>query len=338
MKKYRLTALKTAGLLVGIAVFIFLVLAWFYGRSLPLETPGNNITKFKRDATSAIDLDSDADGVKDWEETIYHTDPKNPDTDGDAVRDGEEIAKNRDPLKKGPDDINPIAMEQADPIRDAYNRLKDLSSQGNITQALVSQIISQNSIDSFLKPGQSEKTAEELAVYLKKIKSQPQFSENAIPDASLAISDDVSASSIKTYFNAVAKIYEKNILPLKTDDLTILQTALEKEDKTEFGKISPLITAIETTYQEIKNTPTPQNLLLFHKKELFLLKSTREELALVQSASLEDAFYIALLMNMRVTRKKEVSALHNSEIPLWLDSKKIAFSANDKAPMLYQKR
>jgi len=49
-------------------------------------------------------LDSDNDGLKDWEEKLWGTDPNNPDTDGDGVKDGEELKQGRDPLKPGPDD------------------------------------------------------------------------------------------------------------------------------------------------------------------------------------------------------------------------------------------
>ncbi len=46
-----------------------------------------------------LNRDSDKDGLKDWEEIIFHTDPHNPDTDGDGTPDGEEVRLGRDPLK-----------------------------------------------------------------------------------------------------------------------------------------------------------------------------------------------------------------------------------------------
>jgi hypothetical protein len=49
--------------------------------------------------------DSDNDGLKDWEESLWGSDPNNADTDGDGTTDGEEVATNRDPLVAGPDDI-----------------------------------------------------------------------------------------------------------------------------------------------------------------------------------------------------------------------------------------
>lgn len=287
---------------------------------------------------AAIDTDSDHDGLKDWEETIFRTDAKNPDTDGDGTYDGEEIAENRNPLKKGPDDAQPIAEKEPDPVYNAYSRLKELSSQGNITQALVYQIINQNGLDSFLKTGNSKETANTLEAYLKKIKSVPEFSEDSIPDNSLVISSETGTPAVKNYFNGVAGIYEKNIFPLKEDDLSILRAALDKNDPAKLNDLSRFIAASERTYEAIAELSAPKNILLFHKKELFLIKSTAEELKLLQSASLEDALYITLLMNIRIERKKQVSALHNTEIPAWFESKKMAFSSGEKAYPMYQRK
>ena len=49
-------------------------------------------------------LDSDGDGLPDWQEVMLHTDPMNPDTDGDGTSDGQEVALGRDPNVAGPND------------------------------------------------------------------------------------------------------------------------------------------------------------------------------------------------------------------------------------------
>lgn len=55
-------------------------------------------------AAQTVAIDSDGDGLKDWEEALFGTDPLNPDTDGDGTNDNDEIKQNRDPLIAGPDD------------------------------------------------------------------------------------------------------------------------------------------------------------------------------------------------------------------------------------------
>lgn len=58
----------------------------------------------KNGLNESQNLDSDNDGLKDWEEVLLGTDPHNPDTDGDGTTDGKEVELNRNPLVKGPND------------------------------------------------------------------------------------------------------------------------------------------------------------------------------------------------------------------------------------------
>ena len=53
---------------------------------------------------AAANLDTDKDGLKDWEETLWKTNLQNPDTDGDGTNDGAEVAAGRNPAVAGPKD------------------------------------------------------------------------------------------------------------------------------------------------------------------------------------------------------------------------------------------
>ena len=50
-------------------------------------------------------LDSDGDGLKDWEEELWQTDKNRADTDGDGTSDGAEISASRNPQKTGLDNL-----------------------------------------------------------------------------------------------------------------------------------------------------------------------------------------------------------------------------------------
>ena len=80
-----------------------------YKKKLPKEEIQNSKSgelNLSIEITKDPSLDSDNDGLLDWEESLWGTDPKNPDTDGDGTKDGEEINLNRDPLTPGPNDEN----------------------------------------------------------------------------------------------------------------------------------------------------------------------------------------------------------------------------------------
>ncbi len=65
--------------------------------------------------------DSDNDGLKDWEEALWKTDPQNQDSDGDGTPDGKEVAEGRNPAVPGPDDslssaLSPLAQNKGEEI------------------------------------------------------------------------------------------------------------------------------------------------------------------------------------------------------------------------------
>lgn len=76
--------------------------------------------------------DSDYDGLADWEETIYKTDPKNPDTDNDGYLDGEEV-------KAGYSPTDPAANDKIINLpKDSEIDLSGQSGRGAIEKYLVS--------------------------------------------------------------------------------------------------------------------------------------------------------------------------------------------------------
>ena len=75
-------------------------------------------------STTITDRDSDADGLPDWEEHLYGSDPLKFDTDGDGTPDGEEVREGRDPSKANtagasspPNDMLAVAQDPHFAIR-----------------------------------------------------------------------------------------------------------------------------------------------------------------------------------------------------------------------------
>lgn len=68
-------------------------------------------------------FDADNDGLPDFEEALWGTDPRNADTDGDGTSDGEEVALRRNPKKAGPEDLLdvPIVIERTEKTVAAQN-------------------------------------------------------------------------------------------------------------------------------------------------------------------------------------------------------------------------
>lgn len=108
---------KIKVLLGAMVVAAVLIIAVFFVNILP-DNLGANILKTldlnalnqktvisERENNGDLNQsDIDSDGLLDYEEVLYGTDPLNPDTDGDDFWDGEEVASKRNPLVPGPND------------------------------------------------------------------------------------------------------------------------------------------------------------------------------------------------------------------------------------------
>ncbi len=103
--------------------------------------------------------DSDEDGLADWLEEFYQSDPKNPDTDGDGTNDGDEVAADRDPTVAGPKD--PLITRS-----DMINTQVGSSTPGTVTDQASIELFSQYLMlkkQGTLKPGDEAKLVDDLS-------------------------------------------------------------------------------------------------------------------------------------------------------------------------------
>lgn len=105
--------------------------AMFLGKS---ETPGS--LTIEEVVAKAAELDTDGDGLKDWEESVRGTDIENQDSDFDGTSDGEEVLLGRDPLKAGPDDRAAATTTQIR-LPESYG------AQGDITEDVSKTFLAQ---------------------------------------------------------------------------------------------------------------------------------------------------------------------------------------------------
>jgi len=162
-QKYLPSKRFVSALLIAIAL-ILITLILNYVRPGKINYDNNNLA-VANSTSSPSEIDSDHDGLPDWEEALYGTDPHNPDTDGDGTPDGEEIKEGRDPLKantapKGQepnDKIDPkiIAQDQA-----ISNADQNLNATEKMARDLLSNIIAsqpvngqmdQNTVDGLIQ-------------------------------------------------------------------------------------------------------------------------------------------------------------------------------------------
>ncbi len=137
--------------------------------------------------------DSDADGLFDWEETLWRTDPENADTDKDGTKDGQEVALSRDPNKAGPqDDWAP------------NNYLEQYVATTKIDPNSLTSRIAQNLLIAVGQSDSPDIATTLLAQIQAEIKTTQIFKKE-----NLITFDDMNKEKVQEYANAFIEIYQK---------------------------------------------------------------------------------------------------------------------------------
>lgn len=166
-------------------------------------------------------IDSDEDGLKDWEEILWKTDPNNPDSDGDGMNDNDEVLNQRDPLVKGEGSLNNITTTQKN------NSLEN--TQTTLTQT---DILAREIFTGYVALKQNGTLGtEEQEIFIKKITSSNLEIEQDINYLTLndiKIVYDSSKETLQKYADELKTVFSKN--PTLRDDNVILKESLDNED------------------------------------------------------------------------------------------------------------
>jgi hypothetical protein len=168
--------LKTPSPKVGIALIlvVLVVVTVIFGSKFKFDVPVKDLENVelvleRKTGDNFKSGDGDEDGLPDWLEEFYKSDPNNPDTDGDGTNDGDEIKEKRDPTIAGPDDAFPLQKDLISEIDMAVFKANSLTDKTSIE--LFSQYLNLKK-QGLLKPEEGAQMIE-------------QISKNAVEQASL---------------------------------------------------------------------------------------------------------------------------------------------------------
>lgn len=192
--------------------------------------------------------DTDADGLKDWEEVLLGTDPRKADTDGDGTPDGKEVTSGRNPLVKGPND-------------NAKSGSSDATARAKLTQT---DIVARDFFARYMELNQmglasdSQSQAELIGQVLKNgmVLSTPKV----YAEKDILVSQDNSIEAIRKYGNEVAAIFKKYNNPKARNEVMIAKESLDNENPDGLKEIDPIILAYKNTLTGLLKTPAPQTL------------------------------------------------------------------------------
>jgi len=193
-----------------------------------------------------VNKDTDLDGVLDWEESLWGTDPTKKDTDGDGTEDDVEI----EDLKKeaGQSESLKLSLGQgAENLtetdkfsRELFTTIVTLNQNGQIDQATV------------------DKLSESV---FNQIQNSIQKKVFLISDLKLINNDNKQA--IQKYSDALNNIYTK--YPIEKGMVSILQKLIADEENTDLeSELNPIINQENKIISELVKMSVPQPLSLLH--------------------------------------------------------------------------
>jgi hypothetical protein len=255
-----------------VVVSIAVIVGGGYGfnmwrKNVRIAQEKQTLEKIEKFATSTANVDTDGDGLMDWEESKLGTNLKSSDSDKDNTTDGIEIALGRDPLVPGPNDfIHYSSISSTTPL--IVSSQKDLPE----TEKLMREILTIASRDTQNDQKFPETVAKNIVAELdKKAKDLPVTFTLKNISTILETSD-----SLKKYGNELGGIFKKFGSPNTEEQklLYAIMVSLKTHDAESFASLPAIETAKRNEIAAIAKLKVPEDLAVFHLDLLNELSNT----------------------------------------------------------------
>ncbi|MBU2564330.1 thrombospondin type 3 repeat-containing protein [Patescibacteria group bacterium] len=227
-------------------------------------------------------IDTDNDGLKDWEEELYKTDPLNPDTDADGYLDGEEINSGHNPLIKSPGDkqvFYPLPLgdkynitnkiySDIETVFKSYIEQKDQYARDhpeiNSAEEYLAQV-SSNTLNEMIKRSvlyNEGNWLEKAEVVLQEL---PEIFNIEISDNDINISEDNTEVEIDIYKKSLFSYLDSPDFFLRDENFILLRDSLFQGN---FSKLNQIIISNDYEIGRLRELTVPSSLKEIHKKIL----------------------------------------------------------------------
>jgi hypothetical protein len=251
---------------VYIILLILIVIFLLYILGMQQKNEGSMVFEQKTTNSSLfVEIDTDNDGLKDWEESLWNTNPKVYDTDGDGTSDGEEIDIGRNPLLIPPDNNLP-------------DLLAERESADNKTNTVAEEIITNYLVLKNSGEFNDEKTQKELIDALAKNISfdESDFVPYAISD--LNITDSKSTTTLMSYQGNILGFVDKYVYSELGNELQILLDVIgvnanNKEKQNAYIELEKAERTYNAISEDLLIVLVPSSLASKHLKSVNTFKS-----------------------------------------------------------------
>jgi hypothetical protein len=249
-------------ILIGVVIFVLLKV---------INLKSNTRQKIQNIATREIveDLDTDSDGVKDWEEALWGLDFNNPDTNEDGILDGQEVEKRRNELRASDEFIDVPEIPETETER--------------IARQLLTVALNVNQVSG---GGLDQQQISSLAEGFIQSVEPNMVSMYALSDLKI----DVKQTAQDYYNEMSQELAYLDSIP--TNELKILEQAIATNKKNKLKELEPIIEAYAQAPEKVLDKKIPTQVAEYHLAYLNAL--TQKAIALVSMTQYFDDPVIAL--------------------------------------------
>lgn len=204
--------------------------------------------------TEKLYKDSDNDGLKDWEEQLWKTDPNNPDTNGDGIKDGEEVRMGINPIGTGLDD-----KLATDTVQSKINSSieSDLSETDKFSRELFAKYLATK------RDGQNINIDDYNQFLINAISNTSEATSTIYQESNLRKVDETKAS-IRNYGNTLGKLFADKAKEFPGNELMIFDEAIDKNDEKILNALESPINRYKSIRDEMLLMPIPASLVSIH--------------------------------------------------------------------------
>ena len=284
-----------------VVVPVVLIIGIFVGGAVVLRTKGiwaAILTEGKKvifPIASQPDADPDNDGLKNWEEDTYRTDPRNPDTDGDGYLDGEETASGYDPTIPAPNDAL-AGTDTSSPRPLPKNLTTQLAqllaekiAKGEVEPSTADKI----SLDDSSIPYNQEIIDEvfyEVGQRAKQYFAMPEMRD-----------EDIKISTQPTDYEEIGRYITAMSQAVATGNETGQSTKTEPEiikeavETKNMRKIEILLESYQQGVEKTKQVTTPKDFADIHKKQLAIFMQLEKIMTAIKNLEEDPAMASAAI-------------------------------------------
>lgn len=244
----------------GIAVCVLCIAGLFF-----LYTGGTASSRGPEESTAELDvmssrfsqataeLDTDEDGLFDWEEGLWGSDIHVRDTDADGTEDGAEVRAGRDPSVAGPNDqVESFDISATGPDGVATYATTAIATLG---KELFGSYLSMKRNGPVTPELQQKVLAQAVSTTLATIKPPTYTLED------LTVSDDTSPEAVARYR---AQLLQARSIQTPDNDLMLIHTILTTNDPRAKAQLDSTIAMYHGFIATLRGMPVPTSLAVMH--------------------------------------------------------------------------